>query len=291
MNRKQLRLVGGGALAILCLWLLASSISTISFKDGFFFYSSTDQTEAAPEAFSTQAAPAPDWLKLALFIVVWVLFPVSLIVAIFNPHMLKSALLRALGMCMWALVLIALTQVVNRLGDLFGGDAGQDGAQNPLVGDPSAFPAAETVVMPWWTQGLASLLAVCLVAWLMWRVRLYWLTARGRLTPELELALATQAGQAAADLRAGAPLREVILRCYQGMCQLLAAKQARPAESLTPREFEFQLSRAGIDDPAIGTLSRLFERVRYGAYQAVSEDERAALSCLEGIEHRYGGAA
>ncbi len=160
-----------------------------------------------------------------------------------------------------------------------------------MMGDPSAFPAADTVVMPWWTQGLASLLAVCLGAWLMWRMRRHWLTARGRLTPELELALATQAGQAAADLRAGAPLREVVLRCYQGMCQLLAAKQTRPAESLTPREFETQLSRAGIDDPAIATLSRLFERVRYGAYQALSEDEQAALSCLEGIARRYGGAA
>lgn len=291
MNRKQRWLVGVGILAIVCLWLLSGSVSTLSFKDGFFFYSTPEETAAEGGAFSSPGTPAPDWVKMALFVVVWVLFPLSLIVALFNPQMLKSALMRALTLSLWLLALIALTRVLNRLGDWFGAQGGSQESQNPWTGDAGSFPPADEVVLPWWTQGFASLLVVCLGAWLLWRARRQWLISRRRLSTELELQLAAEAGQAAADLRAGAPLREVVLRCYQAMCQLLAKRQTRTSEYLTPREFEAELAHAGIDDPAIAALSRLFERVRYGAQSAVSEDEVAALSSLECIKRRYGGAA
>jgi len=131
-----------------------------------------------------------------------------------------------------------------------------------------------------------GVLAVALGGWLLYRFMSYW----GRRRPDagLEAALAGEAGQAAQALRQGDALRAVVVRCYQAMCEVLQGRQRFAAHSLTPREFEHRLGEAGIQDPLIGRLSRLFERVRYGAQSEGQNDKREALSCLEGIEQKYG---
>jgi hypothetical protein len=133
---------------------------------------------------------------------------------------------------------------------------------------------------------LAALIAVAVGSWIFYQFTKYW-KQRNATTMGLEAALADEAGQAAQALRQGGRLEAVVMQCYQSMCELLTRRQRDPHDSLTPREFETRLYKAGIQDPLISRLSRLFERVRYGNHMEMSDDKQEALSCLESIEQKY----
>jgi hypothetical protein len=93
---------------------------------------------------------------------------------------------------------------------------------------------------------------------------------------------------AIADLQSGSDLKDTVLRCYVRMSQVLSEQRGitRPLD-MTPREFEQQLAAVGLRDEHIGQLTRLFERVRYGARPAGEREEREALACLTAIAHMY----
>ena len=91
--------------------------------------------------------------------------------------------------------------------------------------------------------------------------------------------------------QAGGDLRDAVLRCYRDMSRVLGERQGLArAQSATPREFEAQLAAAGLRDEHIRRLTRLFERVRYGARRADAGEEREALACLTAIVQAYGRA-
>lgn len=289
MNRKQVLILIAGVLMVLALWLVGGSVSNFEFAPGHFFYGSSEQEVPLAEGVAgSSPSDAPEWIKWMMFVIVWVLLPLSILFLIFDPKSLKAVLKRVAAVSFWLLILFMITRALDRMIQAFNGSADDD----LLTAQPEEFavdfPDAAAVDMPWWTQWAASILFLLLAIGVF-----YWIhkATQARKKPEssLEGDIAVEAGQAAAAIRQGGVLQEVILRCYQSMADVLANKQRAPQEALTPREFERELHRAGIDDPHISKLSRLFERVRYGSYQAESEDEKEALSCLEGIEKRYRG--
>ena len=291
MRHTQWRLAVVGLAAILGVWLLAASMASFEFQDGaFFFRLGSNTPSAVPTPDGAPGTPMPAWLKVVFLVLVWVALPVSLAALIFKPHLLKSVLTRAAVMALWGLVIFALVRVANQLAALWGDDFNNVLSENTETGlDPGALPDPSALNFPWWTQWAASLLAVLLGLWVFYKLK-------HSLSPkapayDLETELAAQAGRAVRALHQGAPLANVVLRCYQHMCEVLAVKQRRSSAALTPREFERALQQAGIRDPNISRLSRLFERVRYGAHPVMSEDEKEALSCLEGIEKRYRRSA
>lgn len=287
MTARQAVTATLGLAAIAGVWLLATSISRFEFQDGVFYLPTAPDAvgDVVPRA-TPQGPPLPDWAKVVLLLGLWGVFLVSLVAVVFKPRLLAVVLKRAAVFAMWVLVAFALSRVVAQVGSLFGGGNGPSGAPGQIAPiDPATFPNPDQIVMPWWTQWLASGLAVALGAWLLLRLR------RGLAAlpceTDFETALAEGAGSAARALRRGAPLQEAVLRCYERMCELLAARQRRAVTTLTPREFEAQLAQVGIVDANITDLSRLFERVRYSAHPAMSEDRQLALSCLDNIERLY----
>ena len=96
--------------------------------------------------------------------------------------------------------------------------------------------------------------------------------------------LAEQAEDAAEAIRAGADLRDTVMLCYYRMSQTLQEQRGIWRErAMTPREFETYLARSGIPAEHVRRLTRLFEKVRYGAKTIGTEDERQALSSLGAI--------
>ncbi len=102
--------------------------------------------------------------------------------------------------------------------------------------------------------------------------------------------LAAAAADGAAALRDGAPLTEVVQKCWALMSLILSSKTpVRNAPQLTPREFAMGLRARGFQDDAVDRLTSLFEEVRYG--QRESEPRRGeALAALAAIERRFGDA-
>ena len=149
-------------------------------------------------------------------------------------------------------------------------------------------PAQERpVALPGWvTYLIAAALAVPLV-WLGW-----WLARRAtrryqKKVPEYDLR--EIAAQASADLRAGLPVEDVVIRCWARMAEILAGKAGETGPAITPRELAQLLARWGVRHEAIVELTRLFEEVRYGARADAPRRERA-LAALEAIEEAYGAA-
>ncbi len=287
MNRKQVMILAAGVLIVLTLWLVGGSVSNFEFEPGRFFYGFGEEEAPLAEGIAgSSPAAAPDWVKVTMFIVVWILLPLSVLFLIFDPKSLKAFLARVGSVAFWIFVIYMLSRLASQMTAALNDAATDEAANLPAEDLSTLFPNSEAVVMPWWTQWVASFLILLLVVGVFFWIRKI-NQARKQMDSSLEDEIAVEAGQAAAALRQGGVLQEVILRCYQSMSEVLASKQRAPQDALTPREFERELQRAGVVDPHISKLSRLFERVRYGSYQAASEDEAEALSCLEGIEKRY----
>jgi hypothetical protein len=86
------------------------------------------------------------------------------------------------------------------------------------------------------------------------------------------------------SLLAGADFRTAILRCYYEMTRVVKEERSLEREAaMTPREFETYLIKWGLPQNALETLTRLFERARYGSELSQTDDETTAFTCLTQI--------
>lgn len=127
-----------------------------------------------------------------------------------------------------------------------------------------------------WLVGIG--LAVGIVLLGIWFIRRPAQQARPGGPLELEAELALQA------LRTGSDLKNVIVRCYLQMSQVLQREQEiEMEETATAREFERLLEARGIPYAPVHQLTQLFEIARYGYRQPGPDDEQKAFECLNAI--------
>jgi hypothetical protein len=96
--------------------------------------------------------------------------------------------------------------------------------------------------------------------------------------------LADEAQNAMEALRAGRDLKSTIIRCYQEMGRVVEEERGIFRETaMTPREFEAHLAAKGLPQEPVRTITRLFEKVRYGSVPVDSREEEQAVSSLSAI--------
>ncbi len=150
---------------------------------------------------------------------------------------------------------------------------------------PSSVLAELVARLPPWliptlSLGLALALALLLVGaiWLLWR----------HLRPPAPAGplerLAQEAQAALKALQDGGDWQDTVIRCYVEMSRVLDEERGikRP-RTMTPREFERRLEAAGLPEAPVRRLTRLFERVRYGARRPAPQEEDEAVACLKAI--------
>jgi hypothetical protein len=145
----------------------------------------------------------------------------------------------------------------------------------------------QPVAIPGWVTYLAAAVLAVPVVWLGWRLARRAAQRYRKQVPEETLRQA--AAQATAELRAGLDVKEVVIRCWARMAEILAARAGGDAPSITPREFAQLLARWGVHHEAVAKLTSLFEEVRYGD-RADAPRREQALAALEAIEEAYGSA-
>lgn len=130
--------------------------------------------------------------------------------------------------------------------------------------------------------------------WLTWATSLlisivvaggaYWWWRRGQSPDSEDDAIADLAAAALANLDDGILFEDVILQSYLDMQTAVRErlKLGRQA-SMTTREFEDFLVSHGLPADALQALTRLFERVRYGAYKVNPADKQTARTALQAI--------
>lgn len=96
--------------------------------------------------------------------------------------------------------------------------------------------------------------------------------------------LAGEAQNAMQAIQAGKDFKSTIIRCYQEMVKVLEEEKGIFRETaMTPREFESNLINKGLPQDSIITITRLFEKVRYGNLAIDTGEENLAFSSLSEI--------
>ncbi|MBC7097950.1 DUF4129 domain-containing protein [Candidatus Bipolaricaulota bacterium] len=215
-------------------------------------------------------------LHVLLLSLIFLVLVVFVLVPKYRRRILRllfvAALVTFLGFSiMNALVRAPLEQPLQQAAQASGQGLGGEG--EATQGPPAA---------PDWAVWLVAAAAGALLSW--WGIRRF----AGRPWGSVNRRLAQAAGEAAAELRAGSPVSDVVVRCWLRMVEILSQRaQVKDSPHLTPEELAEELSRRGFSHEAIGVLTRLFEEVRYGHKESESRREEA-IAALSAIERAYG---
>jgi hypothetical protein len=267
--------------------LLVSGLSGVELQPGQGFAVNGPGTEAGTPV--SVLGINSDLLRTIFHVIgitLLVLLVPSIIYAIITPDVLKRAIARAIYL---AATMYALYLFFTR-----GGISKQiaEALAGPSAGAPlgaSTIPSGMVLDPPAW---LTLVITVTILALAFNVAAVLWQRARlARRSSPLEM-LAIEAQEAIQELRAGADLKDVVLRCYHEMSRVLNEERGlRRQEAMTPREFETILKEVGLPAPPVERLTQLFESVRYGANVPGEQEEKDALACLEAIVEACGSPA
>lgn len=287
IGRHKLIILSLTLVFLVSLLLLTTSLSRLQFAPGRV-YSLPSQVRSASE----NPPPLPsnrwmDYLNMIFWSAAGLLLIGAFIAAIVSKEYRREIVLTALVSLILALGLYSLLHERSALNPV------EPPVQQAPVGmeqGPPLEAPLQPVSSPRWSSFLVFFVLLGAGGLLAWRfLPRFWERRRDALE-----GLAGLAGEAAAELRGGAVVRDTVLRCYREMSEFLGKREQIPPDmrrSLTAREFERLLQRAGVQSEHVTRLSRLFELVRYGGRGTGPKEAAEAISCLEAIQQSYGREA
>ena len=264
------------------LFFTATSLTGITLAPGNSNVFSFGQPQLPSEGVPASQSSSFTLLRI-IYIIAIVLLPVIVALLIFS----KTARKQFLRSLIAVLPLLALLFLFQQLS--------QQNKGNTNTIQPGSLNASQNLAnagnqvtvtggsLPEWlvyavTIGVAVILSA-LVIGIVWYV-----VRRNQKHPDSVDLIAKEAQQALDALKSGGNLKNVVIRCYYQMNEILTQERGiRRDEAMTPREFEAQLQKTGMPGSAVRELTRLFEEVRYGTRVPGLEDEVAAVASLTAI--------
>ncbi len=280
-NKPWLALVS--IIVLAALFLLAAGISQVQFAPGslatFGFGPTPTPSQVSP---AIQNDSMLEILRIA-YIVGIILLPILIITLIVSKRARKQFLRSLIGVLPFILLLFVFKKMTEQAGKPTAEPApvSPPGAPNlanagKLITITAAAPPAWLIVGA--TVGVAIIITA-IIAGIAW----YFLQRNRKEENSLGL-IANEAQNALDSLKSGGDLKNVVIRCYYQMNEILKLERGiRRDEAMTPREFEARLTSAGMPGSAVRELTRLFEEVRYGLHSPGLEDEVAAVASLTAI--------
>ena len=275
-------------LALGALTVLATGLSDVPFRGAQTFRQEEDARAlgAVPQHLINSMVDIPLWQQLSLWLLILIM--IVLISALLSPELRKRLILIIIrvGITYWAFYII-----FTRYREMLQGMGLRPTQQQ--AGGASTSSAAPPQFIPPQTVSLASYLvsfgiAVLLVL-LAWKLFNLW---KENSAANASLPLNKIAGIARSslnDLSSGRESTNVIMNCYFRMSDVVESKRNFSRNtSMTPAEFATRLEQGGLPSEAVQRLTRLFERVRYGAYRSGTQDVNEAVACLTTILHHCG---
>ncbi len=265
-----------GGLALAALIVLAAGLQGTPFRGGKPW--PAGPSLPSPSGGEALAFPV-DWFSLLLRFL-FLVSAAGLVLALFFRSLRRQLLRFLIGMGFLLLAWQLLTLLPKHEGENPPSRPGAELGQG-AAGESTA--SAPAVRAPTWAIYVSALVAGTLLAvWL--GPKLADRLGQARRAKAIEEA----AREARLELAQGAPVNDVVLRCWLRMVEILGRRSgARDQPQFTPREFAQTLAKMGFQDEAISLLTQLFEEVRYGHKD--SESRRAlALAALSALEKAYG---
>lgn len=288
MDRRQWMIGGAIGLTVLALIALATGLSSLSLGTGKPLPRLDPfQSAASPDLSEQSGTGVATILQVFLSVVFWILLPLSIVLIVVSAEARRRLLRNIAAVASVMLFLYLIIRVLDRLdiGPADRSDAGGppgSGAGATRSVEPPDFVSHPPDWMVLVVSG-AIFAVIGFLAWRFWQRR----AADRAADASLEDELAQEAESALDAIQSGQDLSNVVLRCYRDMERAVQrAHGLNRRASMTPREFERRLVNSGLDAEAVGRLTRLFERARYGSQAIDAEDEADAESCLVAIAGR-----
>lgn len=238
--------------------MVAAGLSSLELRPGrLFVMEKSRESDSDPR-------PLP-WFPLIIvkimLLIGCVLMPLTIIYILFSSHVRKQ-ILALLSLYLFILLISYIPWKKFHLqGQLL--SQGEESIPNP----------------PGW---LVFVVSLCLSALILRAAMGLWRRLHSQSNP-LEL-IAQEAQKTLEEIREGASLEDVVIRCYFEMSRILSRKRGlRRRQTMTTREFENYLEEAGLPGVHIRRLTRLFEKARYGAKNLGTLEDREAIACLTAI--------
>jgi hypothetical protein len=204
-------------------------------------------------------------------------FPIYIIISLFYPEGRRRLLVQIIIILVLIFILDRVSKIVRERPEEEQVQEIQAPMAAPSTGDTGnsqteQFEASTPEWMIWGSSIGVALFFTGLLALGLW---FYYRRYSKRLTSMDKLAL--EAERAVFDLQDGGDFKNVIIRCYYQMSQILYSERGIRRElAMTASEFEQALEDNGFPKEPIQYLTKIFEEVRYGTKQpAKSEEEKA----------------
>ncbi|HOT93386.1 MAG TPA: DUF4129 domain-containing protein [Anaerolineae bacterium] len=279
VKRRKLWILLITGVAIVALLLLSSSLTGLELLPGkpFPWGLLSGKADSTPPPYVGNLSGMVAILRVVMVI----LFFVSLLYAIFTKEG-RRRFIRL--MIQIALFMLLMSYVLERQSAVIRTPAEITTAISPLE-EVTLEPAPEFI--PGDMRDLTNTLSVVMGVGLTVIIlsTLYVLWRRNRAAKDDALAALVREAQDALDtIQAGGDLKNAVIRCYFEMSRVISEKRnIQRGVTMTPREFEEQLFRAGLPKAPIQQLTRLFEDARYGDRDPGPAEEQRAVACLSAI--------
>jgi len=297
-SRKQAFRIILIAIALIAMILLSAGLSQVTLEAGIPFSELwaflVDEFSSGlfmrPEFLGTMEAEGLVRIVQILYFIAFVSFPIVIILIIVSPELRKRAVQMLIQFAIIALLLSLFTQNREQVGDFEEEMRARPTLAPPAAGEISSiteeFQSQVSDTAVWGASLLLGLIIAGIVVHIVNRLR----QSRSP-KPSLE-SLATRAESAAESLRHGGDFRDTILRCYADMSRIAREQRGIKRErSLTAREFEDSLVKAGLPEEPIQELTALFEEVRYGHKSYSDREAQQAIDSLQAIAVACRGPA
>lgn len=285
--------VAFAVVALTAVAALSSGLREVSFRAGQAIGRNEAQTvNISVVHFVRDIVAIPLWKQLVAWAVVVLI--VILTSLLLSPEMRRKLLRNFLRLALGLIALLLAFKYVPGLSgifkfnDLAAGTAGSAADANVLIPvfTPPKFSSPLILLI-----STAIALLIVAAVWLAgrwWRRRQAFLLAMQKPLDEL----GEIARRSLGELSAGRAWDDVIVDCYARMSDVVEKRRGLTRQiAMTPSEFAARLERAGLPAEAVHKLTRLFERVRYGARTSTQAEIGEAVNCLTAIMNYCGEVA
>ncbi len=277
-HRKLWTLIAAAS-AIVALFLLSSSLSTVEFLPGKpfpwgLFITNRSEIPVYPEL--GDMGNIVTILRVAILI----LLPLTVLYMIFTKEGRRRAVRTLLQVLLFMLLMSIVIERQASIPEVSEGTMNDMSPleEMPFEPPPEFIPGDVRDLTTALSLGLAVVLTIIIVTALyFWR--------RSRLEQDgTLLELAREAQEALDEIQAGGSLRNAVIRCYVEMSRVISERRnIERGITVTSHEFEEHLVKAGLPRTPVYELTHLFEDARYGNHDPGPAEEQRAVACLSSI--------
>jgi len=285
--------------ALILFLLLAMSLANLELLEGYQLPSAQIETGGSMGVGGVGDGTLWEYFLRGVMALAIILLPVYIVQAMLTPEGRKRIVVDLIIIGFAFFLLRAIENQMEQ--ELVLEESSQEFAVNSPFDDISfavdnaiELPAIPEEAPDWLSVVILFVLTALVVTLVL--AALWWVRKMQKPKKDTLDLVADQAQQALVDIRKGNDLKSAILRSYAEMSHVVKEEMGiSRQQTMTARDFEQHLIQKGLPAEPIQSLTRVFEKVRYGHDSAGNVEEiqavKALTNIIEAVREKTGDTA